>query len=194
MASRKNLKGRIDKCLDGYNMCVVMETHFTKHTREKLTMMLLNIKTMFLKSKKKTKDKQSVIPEFLENVDNVIDLVNSMEKLPNMVKMDLSLLNERKCRCVSPNERAVDLKLMDKDRELLKLKEKLAKYEQHKESLASKLQQSEIRNKIAVATKEAYAKDKKKLEDELWALKEQVKNKDLKAKDIHESGENRDYR
>ena len=189
-----NLKENIDKCLDGYSMCVVLETHFTKQIREKLTMMLSNTKTMFLKSKKKTKDKQSVIPEYLENVDNVIDLVNTMERLPNMVKMDISILNERKCMCVSPKERVVNLELMGKDRELLKLKEKLAKYEQHKETLASKLQQSEISNKIAVMTNQAYAEDKKKLEDELWALKEQVKNKDSKAKDIHESRHNIEYR
>ena len=193
MANKMNLKETIDKCLDSNGMCVVLETHFTTPVRQKLTKILSDVKTMLLQSKKKTKDKQSLIPEYLENVENVIDLVNVMEKLPKMVKVDLALLNERnpdkdqrmKKYVLTPKKEG-DLKLMDNDAELLKLKKKLGECEQHREALATQLHQSKINNEIVTKMNKAYADDKKKLEEELWDLKEQLNSNDSKSMDSSE--------
>ena len=193
MAVRMNLKESIDMCLDSIGMCAVLETYFTTVVTEKLTKILSDVKTMLLKSKKRTKDKQSVIPEYLENVENIIDLVNIMEKLPKMVKKDLALWNERKPDkdqymniYESPQKKEGDSKLLEKDAEVLKSKRKLHKYEQHREMLTTQLHQLEIRNEIAVRTSKSLEEDKRKLEQQLFDLKEQFKNKDSKPGDIHE--------
>ena len=170
-------------------MCAVLETHFTPETRQKLVLILSDTKTMLLRSKTKTKDKQAVVPKFLENIENIIDLVNIMEKIPMLVKMDLAYL-QKKIDDQNPDllKKEFDLKILAKDKELSKLKEKLDECEKHQEALSTQLHQPQIRMGIAEKTRQRLEEDKKNLEQELWAMKEQLKKskkrRDSKSKDI----------
>ena len=185
------LKDDIDKCTDSEGMCAVLETHFTPETRQKLVLILSDTKTMLLRSKTKTKDKQAVVPQFLENVEYIIDLVNIVDKISMLVKMDLAYL-QKKIDDQNPDllKEEFDLKILAKDKELSKLKEKLDECEKHQETLATQLHQSQIRMEIAEKTRQRLQEDKKNLEQELWAMKEQLKKpkvkkrRDSKSKDI----------
>ena len=90
MAHSMNLTDEINSCTDSSAVCTVLETHFTPQAIQKLTTVLIEAKRMLSHSRKNTKEKKSVIPQFLEQAENVIELANVMRKLPNIIRTDLA--------------------------------------------------------------------------------------------------------
>ena len=90
MAHSMNLTDEINSCTDSSAVCTVLETRFTPQAIQKLTTVLIEAKRMLSHSRKNTKEKKSVIPQFLEQAENVIELANVMRKLPNIIRTDLA--------------------------------------------------------------------------------------------------------
>ena len=86
MAHSMNLKDEISKCSNSPAVCAVLKKHFTQKTVRVLSTALSEVKTILSRPKQKTKEKKSVIPKFMQNVDIAIELVLVIEKLPQMVK------------------------------------------------------------------------------------------------------------
>ena len=83
-----NLRDRLISSDDGNNICAVVETHVRQQDIQTIITTLSDTKEMLSKPRKKTKSKTSVIPQFLQNVDTAISLLEMMDTTSKNKKSD----------------------------------------------------------------------------------------------------------